>query len=350
PVLMTRFGLSDIQAEAILELRLRHLAKLEEVKIQAERASLEEERGVLVKTLESPRRLKKLIRDELLEDAQKYGDAKDGKGARRSPLRERPPAVAISATELTPTEPVSVVLSARGWVRAAKGHEIDPATLAFKSGDEFKGVDRGRSNQNAVFLDSTGRTYTLAAHTLPSARGLGEPLAGKLNPPDGATFEGVMIGDAEDLFLLATDSGYGFVAAFKELVSKNRAGKACLSVPKGARVLAPARVCAFETDRVAAISSQGHLLVHDLSELPRLARGKGVKILQIPLPKLKSREEWMAALAIVPAGASLKIHAGKRPPMTLKPADLEHYVLERGKRGRKLPRGFQRVDRAYASR
>ena len=352
PVLMSRFGLSDIQAEAILELKLRHLAKLEEFKIKTERDELEKERDGLRKTLDSPRRLKKLIRDELLEDKAKYGDAKgapDNTGARRSRLNERPPAVAISVTELTPTEPLSVVLSARGWVRAAKGHEIDPATLTFKSGDEFKGVDRGRSNQSAVFLDSTGRTYTLAAHSLPSARGLGEPLAGKLNPPDGATFEGVMIGDPEDLFLLATDAGYGFVAAFKDLISKNRAGKVALSVPAGARVMAPARVHAYEGDRVAAISSEGHLLVHSLSELPRLPRGKGVKILQIPVPKLKAREEWMAAVAVVPAGGSLKVHSGKRPAMTLKPADLEHYVLERGKRGRKLPRGFQRVDRAYAS-
>ena len=338
PVLMTRFGLSAAQAEDILELRLRHLARLEEMKIRAEQESLQDERKTLGGTLGDRHLLAKLIRTEIEEDARRYGDE------RRSPLVERPPAEALLETALVPVEALTVILSKRGWVRAAKGHDIDPSTLPYKSGDGFRAASRGRSNQFAVFLDSTGRAYTLAAHVLPSARGLGEPLSGRIKPPDGSTFEGVIIGEADDLFLLATSAGYGFVARFEELVARNKAGKVVLARPHGSAVLAPRRVCDAESDLVAAVSSSGRLLVHPVSELPRLPRGKGMKIIHIPSARAKGGEEWMADVVCLPLGRALTLHAGKRH-LTLKRRDIEAYSLGRGKRGGMLPRGLQRVDR-----
>jgi len=341
PVLMERFGLSDAQAEAVLELKLRHLARLEEQRIRAEQSELGEERDALERTLGSTRRLHRLVRDELAADAEAYGDE------RRSRIVEAEPAAALEATELQPSEPVSVVLSQRGWVRAAKGHDIDPGTLAYRSGDGFRAVARGRSTQSAVFLDSTGRSYSLPAHSFPSARGQGEPLSGRLNPPDGASFVGVLLGEANEQFLLASDAGYGFVARLGELLAKNKAGKSVLSVPAGAQVLGPLAVADPDRDRVAVATTAGYLLLHPVRELPRLPRGKGVKMIQIPPAKLKAREEHVAALALVPAGAALTVHAGRRH-LTLRAADLGHYELGRGRRGRKLPRGLQRVDRMEA--
>jgi topoisomerase-4 subunit A len=341
PVLMKSFKLSDVQADAILDLRLRHLAKLEEMRIRAEQEELAEERQTLQKTLKDRRRLKRLIRDEIIADAEKYGDE------RRSPIKERDAAQAMDQTSLVPSEAITVVLSERGWVRAAKGHEIDPLTLGYKSGDAFKGSDHGRSNQSAVFLDSTGRTYTLPAHTLPSARGQGEPLSGRVKPPAGAVFAGVMIGDPDDRYLLASDAGYGFVARLGDLYSKNKAGKAVLTRPNNAGVLAPQPLGDNDDGWVAAVTSAGYLLVTELEELPLLGRGKGLKIIQIPPARLKAREEYVVAIAVVPDGGQLTVHAGKRH-VTLKPADLEHYQVGRGRRGRKLPRGLQRVERLVA--
>ena len=337
-VLMTHFGLSDLQAEAVLELKLRHLAKLEEIRIVAEQGTLAEERDGLEKTLKSKRRMTRLIRDELLADADKFGDR------RRSPIHTRAPAQALDETSILPTEAITVVLSERGWVRSAKGHEIEPTTLTYKAGDQFQSAAVGRSNQTAVFLDSTGRTYSLPAHTLPSARGLGEPLSGRINPPDGATFKGVMMGDADRLYLLSSDAGYGFMVKIGDLYAKNKAGKTVLSLPPGAGVQEPSPVADPDTDRVASVSSDGRLLLHALSELPRLARGKGMKTMNIPPQKVKSRDEYVRFTVVVPQGTSLTLHAGKRH-VTLKPADLENYHLARGRRGKKLPRGLQRVDR-----
>ena len=336
-VLMKRFKLSDAQSEAILELKLRHLAKLEEMRIRGDQERLAAERDSLSKTLSSGRRLKRLVRDELIADADAYGDP------RRSPIAARDPAIAMRETALVPTEHVSVVLSERGWVRSARGHDIDASKLTYKSGDAFRAVARGRSNQLAVFIDSTGRAYALPAHTLPSARGQGEPLSGRLKPPEGATFEGVMMGDPETLYLLATDAGYGFMVRLDDLVSKNKAGKVALTVPKGAKVLTPAPVTDPESDRVAAVSSTGRLLVHALSELPVLGKGKGLKIMQIPPAKLKTREEYVSSMTVVPAASQLTVYAGKRH-LSLKPGDLDHYALGRGRRGKNLPRGLQRVD------
>ncbi len=337
-VLMARFRLSDTQAEAILNLRLRHLAKLEEMKIRGEQAELADERDALEKVLNSPKRLRNLIRDEIAADAESYGDE------RRSPLVERRAAQALDETQLVPTEPLTVVLSDKGWVRAAKGHEIDPTTLAYKAGDGFLSAARGRSNQPAIFLDSTGRSYSLPAHSFPSARGQGEPLTGRLTPPSGATFRAVLMGAADMRILLCSDAGYGFITQLDELLAKNKSGKAVLALPRGAQVLTPSRVVDPDSDLVAAVSSRGNLLVFPAAELPELSKGKGNKLLGIPPARVKSREEVMIAAVSVPAGGVLTLYCGKRH-MNLRYADLAAQLSERGKRGGRLPRGFQNVDR-----
>jgi topoisomerase-4 subunit A len=336
-VLIKRFKLSDIQADYILDTKLRQLARLEEMKIQAEQGELEEERKELEKTLGSKQRMKTMIRKEIQADAEKYGDD------RRSPIVEREAAEALDETELTPSEPITVVLSEKGWVRAAKGHEIDPAGLNFKAGDHFLAAARLRSNQPAMFLDSAGRSYSLPAHTLPSARGQGEPLTGRLTPPKGASFRGVLGGEGEQWYLVASDAGYGFLVQLKDLYAKNKAGKALLSLPKGAKVLQPAAITDPESDRVVAITNEGRMLVFPISELPALSRGKGNKIIGIPSKRVAGREEFVVAIASVPEGGSLTAFSGKRH-ITLKGSDLDHYQGERGRRGGKLPRGFQKVD------
>jgi len=338
PVLMQRFGLSEIQAEAILELKLRHLAKLEEVKIRAEQEELDAERERLQQILGSAVRLKNLIRKEILQDAETYGDA------RCAALVQRVDAQAFSETELVATEPVTVVLSERGWARVAKGHDLDPGTLQYKAGDSFKFSARGRSNQNAIFIDSTGRTYSVASHTLPSARGQGEPLTGRLTPASGATFEGVLMADDSQKVLLASDAGYGFVARIEDLQSKNKSGKSVLKMPAGSRVLPPILVRDYERDLVVAITNEGRMLTFALSDLPELPRGKGNKIIGIPAARASERLEYVISLCVLGANEVLTVHAGRRY-LNLKMADLEHYRGERGRRGNKLPRGFQNVDR-----
>ena len=338
PALMARFGITDIQAEAILDLKLRNLAKLEEMKIRGEQDELEQERDQLQKTLGSAARLKTLIKKELLAVAEKYGDE------RRSPLVLREEAKAFSALELLTADPITVVMSEKGWIRAAKGHDIDPTSLSYKSGDEFKMAVRGRSNQPAVILDSTGRAYTVASHNLPSARGQGEPVTGRINPPSGATFEGMMMGADDSLYLLASDAGYGFVARLGDLQTKNRAGKAALTLPKGGRVLQPAAIASTEGAWVTAVSNEGRLLVFPLVDLPQLVRGKGNKIIGIPGARVQSREEFVVAVQVLTEADNLVVYAGKRH-ISLKFSELEHYKGERGRRGNKLPRGFQKVDR-----
>tara|TARA_R110001599_G_scaffold8651_27_gene42379 strand:+ start:3393 stop:5645 length:2253 start_codon:yes stop_codon:yes gene_type:complete len=336
--LMARFGLSDPQAESILELKLRNLAKLEEMKIRGEQDELAAERDSLQLILGSDARLKTLIRKELQAAAEQYGDE------RRSPLKSRDEARAFSELELMSADPITVVLSEKGWIRAAKGHEVESASLSYKSGDAFKLDARGRSNQPTVILDSTGRAYTLASHNLPSARGQGEPVTGRINPPSGATFEGLLLADEQQRFLLASDAGYGFVAVYSDLQTKNRAGKGVLSLPKGGRVLQPSPVPAENAGAwVAALSNEGRLLVFPLADLPQLARGKGNKILGIPSARVQAREEFLVTVQVINEAQSLVIQAGKRH-LTLKFTELEHYRGERGRRGNKLPRGFQKVD------
>lgn len=336
PVLMERFGISDIQAEAILELKLRHLAKLEEMKIRGEQDELEKERDYLEKTLGSERRLKTLIKKEITADAETYGDE------RRSPVVVRGEAKAFSETELVSAEAVTVVLSAKGWVRAAKGHDIDAENLSYKAGDSFMIAAQGKSNQNAIFLDSSGRSYSLPAHQLPSARGQGEPLTGKLNPPAGASFLKVLMGKDEEQYLLSTDAGYGFIATLADMQSKNKAGKTLITIPDNARILAPARLADPEKCWIAAISNEGRMLVFPAADLPQMARGKGNKMISINSARAASREELMVSAVAFHENDTLLVYAGKRH-LKLKFSDLEHYQGERGRRGNKLPRDRKSV-------
>jgi len=338
PVLMKRFKLSDIQAESILELKLRHLAKLEEMKIKAEQKELAEERDQLQKILGSAQRLRTLVKTELEAVSKQYGDD------RRSPIVSRAAAQALDAAALVPAEPITVVLSQKGWVRAAKGHDVDAPALAYRSGDAYLASVHSKSNQLTVFIDSTGRTYAIPGSGLPSARGHGEPLIGQLNPPSGAEFRGLIAGQDEDLFLLSTDAGYGFVAKYADLVTRNKAGKTVLTVSEGARVFSPLKIGALDLDRLAVVTTSGHLLVFPVSELPLLGKGKGVKLIGIPSDKAERREETVVSVAVLPAGGVLKIYAGQRH-FTLKADDIKHYVGERARRGALLPRGLQRVDR-----
>jgi topoisomerase-4 subunit A len=335
--LMKRFKLSEEQTEAILEIKLRHLARLEEMQIKGEQKDLAKEKEEIELTLASNARLKKLVRKELTEDSEKYGDK------RRSPIVARAESQAMSETEILPTEPVSVIVSKMGWVRAAKGHEVDPLGLNYKAGDTFQAIARGRSNQAAVFMDTTGRVYSLPTHTLPSARGQGEPLTGRLNPPANAQFISVLMGENEQIYLLASDAGYGFTVALGELQGKNRAGKAALSVPNGGKALAPKLVANKDTDLLAAVTNTGHLLIFPLDELPDLTKGKGNKILSIPSARVLTREEFMVDVVVFAADQSLVVTVGNKK-LTLKPKDWEHYVGERGRRGNKLPRAFQHPD------
>nr|WP_298115719.1 DNA topoisomerase IV subunit A [uncultured Pseudomonas sp.] len=337
PVLMARFGLTDVQAEYILETRLRQLARLEEMQIRGEQEALAKERAKLQALLGSEAKLKRLVRDEIIKDAETYGDD------RRSPIVARAEARALSETELLPTEPVTVVVSEKGWVRCAKGHDIDATGLSYKAGDGFKVAAPGRSNQYAVFIDSTGRSYSLPAHSLPSARGQGEPLTGRLQPPPGATFECVLLPDDNALYVIASDAGYGFVVKGEDLQAKNKAGKTLLSLPNGALVVPPKLLANREEDWLAAVTTEGRLLLFPVRDLPQLGKGKGNKIIGIPGERVASREEYLTDLAVLPAGATLVLQAGKRT-LSLKADDLEHYKGERGRRGNKLPRGFQRVD------
>ena len=337
PELMQRFLLSDKQAEAILELKLRHLAKLEEIKIRGEQDELAAERDKLQTLLGSDRRLKTLIKKEILADAENYGDD------RRSPIVERSEAKALSEKELVPAESVTVVLSEKGWARCAKGHDIDAEGLSYKAGDGFLSSAEGKSNQPAVFMDTSGRTFACDAHGLPSARSQGEPLTGRFAIVGGESFEHVIMAADDDKFLLGSDAGYGFVGTFKDMISKNKAGKAYLSLPSGAKVMKPQPVTNLEKDWCLTISNEGRMLLFPLKDLPSLGKGKGNKLMSIPSAKAQSREEYVKVLSIVPDGASLKISAGKRN-MTLTFDDLTHYQGERGRRGNKLPRGLQRVD------
>ena len=336
--LMQRFQLSDTQAEAILELKLRHLAKLEEMKIRGEQDELDAERRDLEKTLGSPRRLKSLVRKELLATAEEYGDE------RRSPLMLRAEVKAFSEDQLVSAEPVTVVLSEKGWIRAAKGHDIEPASLNYKSGDGFRLAARGRSNQPVIVLDSTGRAFTVAAHTLPSARGQGEPLTGRINAASGVAFLGMMMGSDSQLMLMASDAGYGFVGKLGDFISKNKSGKAVLNLPKGGRVMQPVPTSEDEEMHVVAVTSEGRMLVFPQADLPVMSRGKGNKLIGIPSARVAAREEYVVGLSVMTPSQVVRVYAGKRH-LNMKFSELEHYLGERGRRGHKLPRGFQKVDR-----
>ncbi len=337
PVLMKRFKLSDIQAEAILDLKLRHLAKLEEMTMKKEKKELAAERDEIEGVLGSKTKMKTMIRKELEEIAVEHGDV------RRSPIKEREIAQAMAETDLISSDPVTVVLSENGWIRAAKGHEVDPETMPFKAGDRLLSYSRARTNELVVAIDSTGRTYALPIHTLPSARGLGEPLVGRLNAPPGATFCGVMTGNNEQLFLLATTHGYGFIGKMEDFITKNKKGKGIVKVPIGAKILPPVPVNDMETDWVAMTSSDGHLLFHHIAELPQMPKGKGIKIINIPSAKLKTGEESATAMTVINENDNLFIRSIKTTKV-LKSNDMEPYEGERGQRGKKLPPSLRDVD------
>lgn len=331
-VLMVRFNLSDEQAEAILNLRLRHLAKLEEHQLQAEKDKLEEERSNLELILGSERRLNTLIKKEIQEDAKKYASP------RMSQLVEREEAKAISESEMTPAEPVTVILSEMGWVRCAKGHDIDPAGLSYKAGDKYLAHACGKSNQPVIFIDSTGRSYALDPLSLPSARSQGEPLTGKLTLPAGATIEQVIMEPEKQELLMASDAGYGFICKFEDLIARNKAGKALISLPENAKVLKP-ETLSESTSLLVSLTSAGRMLIFPVRDLPALSKGKGNKIISIPAANAKARSELLVKLFLISELASLEFHSGKRK-ITLKPEDLQKFRAERGRKGSQLPRGL----------
>ena len=331
-VLMARFNLSDEQAEAILNLRLRHLAKLEEHQLQAEKDKLEEERSNLELILGSERRLNTLIKKEIQEDAKKYASP------RMSQLVEREEAKAISESEMTPAEPVTVILSEMGWVRCAKGHDIDPAGLSYKAGDKYLAHACGKSNQPVIFIDRTGRSYALDPLSLPSARSQGEPLTGKLTLPAGATIEQVIMEPEKQELLMASDAGYGFICKFEDLIARNKAGKALISLPENAKVLKP-ETLSESASLLVSLTSAGRMLIFPVRDLPALSKGKGNKIISIPAANAKARSELLVKLFLISEQASLEFHSGKRK-ITLKPEDLQKFRAERGRKGSQLPRGL----------
>lgn len=336
-VLMKTFDISDIQAEAILETKLRHLAKLEEMKIRIEQEELTKEKQGLETLLGSDRRMKTLIKNEILHDAETYGDD------RRSPIVTRQAAKAMDESDLIPSEALTVVLSSKGWVRAAKGHEVDATALNYKSGDDFLAMAQGKSNQLAVFFDSNGRSYATPAHSLPSARGQGEPLTGRFNPAVGAEFVSTVMGRDDDLFLMSTTFGYGFICKFSDMVTKNKNGKALISIPAGAELLPPVVISDLDNQQIVAITSMGFIGVIPVNELPQLVKGKGNKIINVPPKKLKSNEEIVGAIHCVTDSDKITVHVGKKFK-TMNYRELQEYIIERGKRGSKLPRGWQNVD------
>jgi topoisomerase-4 subunit A len=336
--LMSRFSLSDTQAHSILEIKLRQLAKLEEIKIRAEQDELRIEQEYLEKILNSKARMSTLMKKEILEAAALYGDD------RRSRLVERSESKALTEKDLVPSEQVTVVVSEKGWARCAKGHDIDPTSLSYKAGDSYLCASKGRSNRPVVFIGSDGRAFTTDAHTLPTARSQGEPLTGRFNISPGKAFVHSLMSDDDAKYLLVSDAGYGFVSSFADMVSRNKNGKALISLPEAAKVMMPTYINDIENDNCLTITSEGRMLVFPVKNLPVLSKGKGNKIINIPSARSKTREEFVSLLCIIPEGTAITLYAGKRK-LTLKSADIEHYKGERGRRGNKLPRGLQRVSK-----
>ena len=338
PVLIKRFKLSDEQAEAILETKLRHLARLEEMKIREEQKKLAAERDEIDKILKSKARLTKLVREELLEDAEEFGDA------RRTKLVEREAAQAIAAVDLISAEPTTVVLSRLGWVRAAKGHDIDARALSYKAGDEFQAAAKGRNLQQAVFIDSTGRAYSLDAHSLPAARGYGEPLSGSVDPPDGATFAAVLIGEPTDAWLLASDAGYGFAVKLSEMFARNKKGKSVLKVPENAKVL-PAQPLTDKGALAVFVNNDGEVLVLPTAQIEEMTAGKGQNLYGIPGKKSAERDEYLVAMAVVAPGEVLTVYSGNSAPMKLKFEELKQFQDKKGQRRQRFSRAYKQVDR-----
>ena len=335
-VLQKKFKLSSIQVDSILEIRLRQLAKLEEDKIRTEQKDLESEKKELEKILNSKSRLKTLVKKELTEDVEKYGDS------RKSPLVQREEASAFDETELISSDPVTVILSQRGWVKVAKGHDVDPVNMNYKEGDSFLSSAKGRNNINAVFLGSKGKAFTLPCHNLPSARGQGEPLSGRLNVESGETFSGVISGKEETKAVLVSDAGYGFISKISDLQTKNKSGKNALKVAENGKALPP-QIILNDDDLIAAITNEGRMLVFPVTELPELSKGKGNKLINIPKKRYQAGEESLKAVAVLGKGRELKLNSGKRH-FTNKEKDINNFSGNRGLRGNLLPKGFRSVD------
>jgi len=335
--LVARFGLSETQAEAILELKLRHLARLEEMKIRGEQQELEKERDELQALLASERKMNTLLKKELQADAKLYGDD------RRSPLQERSEAKAISETDLVPSEPVTIVLSQMGWIRAARGHDIDPTGLSYKAGDSYLASAKGKSNQPVSVIDSTGRSYTLDPSTLPSARGQGEPITGKITPPPGATVQQVLMEPDETQLLMASDAGYGFICTFADLQSRTKSGKALLTLPDQAKVMTP-QVIDPAKDQLLVITEAGRMLMFSVNDLPQLSKGKGNKIISIPSADFVAGKDKLLWLLLLNEQSSVTLYVGKRK-LKLRSEELQKFKAERGRKGTLLPRGLQRIDR-----
>jgi len=330
-ILIAQLGLSEIQAQAILDLKLRQLARLEEAAIEKEYQQLDKTQQELNALLESERKLKNLVIRELKEDEKKFANP------RRSPLVARIQAQAVSETQLINAEPVTVVLSAKGWVRAAKGHEIEPVNMSYRTGDEFAAACQTKTNQSIAFLDNKGRSYSTTVHSLPSARGQGEPLSGRFNPPAGSQFLHILADAPEQHYLFASSAGYGFITCFNDLLTKNKAGKAVLNLPEGAEFFPPLAIQEGVTQYVV-VTSGGYLAIVDLEELPVLSKGKGVKLINIPTKS----DETVQLLYALPPQHQLCIHAGKRT-LTFKERDINACHVKRNQRGLKLPRGYQNV-------
>ena len=326
--LIKAFKLSEIQANAILEIRLRQLAKLEQLKIENERNELVDERDDIEKILKSKSRLKTLIKNELNEIKELFGEE------RKSPIINSTNAKIFSEEETIVTEPITVVLSKAGWVRSAKGHEIDPNTLSYRGDDSLQDFARGRSNQLAVFLDSNGKAYSIQSHSLPSARGMGEPITGRLNADSGVQFISSVIGVEGNKFLIMNTAGYGYISEYQNMISNKKTGRAFMKLPDNAKMLKAIPVKDNHT-HIAAVSNIGKLLIFNIEELPILGKGKGNKIINIPKDKLAAGEEFMAHAQLLADDSSLKIEVGKRS-VTLKPKDWSEYVLSRAKRGKKV--------------
>ncbi|MCP3944943.1 MAG: DNA topoisomerase IV subunit A [Desulfobacteraceae bacterium] len=337
--LIRAFDLSQIQATAILEIRLRQLARLEERKILSEIKELETQRKILEKLLGSKKAFKAYMIEEIRSDAKKYGDK------RRSPIRERKEAEAFSVTDVMDIEPVTVILSQNGWVRSAKGHDIDPSKVKFKSGDNLMSFLRTRSDKPVVFLDNYGRSYVLFSHALPSARSNGEPLTGHLSLQPDTSIQFMLSQEKNDHFLMGSDNGYGFIIKFSDFLTTYKNGKAVISIKNGFNLLAPEPILDLETDRIVAVTNQGQLLIFPINQLPKLKKGQGNKIINIPKKQLNSNDpEKLKLLKILPLNSNLVIHSGKHF-LRLNPGNQIDYTGMRGYRGKKLPRGYQVVDK-----
>ena len=328
PVLIAHFGIDDIQAEAILELKLRHLARLEEMEIRTEQDELAAQAAKLRDQLNNPESLKSLIIDELQADAKLHGDD------RRSPIMQRAEATALKESDLMPAEAITVVLSQAGWIRAAKG-DIDAINLNYRAGDQYLTHCAGKSNQRVFVLDNSGRSYALPASTLPSARSLGEPLTTKLNPPTGSRFVDLIMGDEQQAIVLASSQGYGFVSSVGNLDTTAKAGKALVNLSEGSELL-PLIVIPPQADQLAVLSSSGRLLIFKLADLPVMSKGKGNKLMAL------DKTEYIQAMVAFNAQSVLAIEAGART-LSIKGNDLSHYISKRGLRGHLLPRGYQKV-------